>query len=426
MNELEKRWESMKLTEEESKCIDLDDEIPEELKNKEDCSLVGKVWVERSISRMVIENTMAKVWRISRKAQFQEVGTNMFVMTFANQADKLRILQGRPWLFDNQMFVIMQLNGSIPPQKMDFSRERMWIQLHNLPLACMNKDRGVVMGETIGRVLEVETLVDGSGWGSFLRILTELDLKKPLARGRTITIKGQVLWIPVKYEKLPHFCFRCGCIIHDEVGCRGKDGEEIQFGAWMRAGVRAKFQKQGESRWSPTRNGVSIERGESAAIMKVKEVPQEQTVDKGGVETDSGFEQGREIGQETKGSEREESNLGSSPTFKGVKDITIESQETLSEEGREERSSLREEVENSIRETRGRGKTIGAWKRRAREQGDKTISHSVSSLSKRLFSPTVVGKEEVRGRKRQKSTSCEVLEESQLLVEAGGQPHQSL
>lgn len=127
MNELEKKWENMKLMEEETKCIDLDDEIAEELKNKEDCSLVGKVWVERSIGKLVIETTMAKVWRISRKAQFQKVGTNIFVTTFANQADKQCILHGRPWLFDNQIFVIMQLDGSIPPQKMDFSRERLWV-----------------------------------------------------------------------------------------------------------------------------------------------------------------------------------------------------------------------------------------------------------------------------------------------------------
>lgn len=86
------------------------------------------------------------------------------------------------------------------------------------------------MRETICRVLEVETHDDRSGWGSYMRILTELDLKKSLARGRTITIKGQVLWIPVNYEKLPHFCFRCGCIIHGEVGCKGKGEKEVKFG----------------------------------------------------------------------------------------------------------------------------------------------------------------------------------------------------
>ncbi|KAF5454463.1 hypothetical protein F2P56_024125 [Juglans regia] len=220
MNDLAKRWECLKLTEKESQLVDLDDEISEELKNKGECSLVGKIWMERNISKGVIETTMAKVWRISRKALFQEVGTNKFVITFANQADKQRILDGRPWLFDNQLFVILPLDGFIPPQQMDFSRERFWVQFHDLPIACMNKAGGEKLGETVGRVLEVELQEDGSGWGSFLRILIEIEIEKPLARGRTIAIKGRTYWIPLKFEKLPHFCFRCGSIIHGEGGGR--------------------------------------------------------------------------------------------------------------------------------------------------------------------------------------------------------------
>lgn len=80
MNELKKRWEKMQLTKEESFNIEVGDEISEELRIKGGCSVVGKVWMERKLSLGVLEDTMGKVWRISQKARFKEVGLNIIVI----------------------------------------------------------------------------------------------------------------------------------------------------------------------------------------------------------------------------------------------------------------------------------------------------------------------------------------------------------
>lgn len=60
----------------------------------------------RSIFNSIIEGIMAKVWRLSQKARFKEVGQNVFIISFATHADKMRVEKARPWLFDNHMFVI--------------------------------------------------------------------------------------------------------------------------------------------------------------------------------------------------------------------------------------------------------------------------------------------------------------------------------
>lgn len=73
-----------------------------------------------------------------------------------------------------------------------------------LPLIFMNDEEGKENGNTIGEVIEVETQADDSGWGSFLRLLLLMDLSKPLARGRTISVKGLKYWIPLRHEKLHH------------------------------------------------------------------------------------------------------------------------------------------------------------------------------------------------------------------------------
>lgn len=140
------------------------------------------------------------------------------------------------------------------PQHLKFDMASFWIQLHQLSFAGMKKKCRELIGNTIGMVEEVDVNEDDIGWGQGLRVKVNLDLKKPVARGRTVTIKGSKYWIPFKYDKLPRFCFKCGCITHDTVACRrnetqGSHGD--QFGTWLRAlseGYRSN-KAEGRSYW---------------------------------------------------------------------------------------------------------------------------------------------------------------------------------
>lgn len=53
---------------------------------------------------------------------------------------------------------------------------------------------------------------DGLGWEMVLEICIELDLHKPISRVRILNIKGNILWIPLTYEKFPRVYLRCGRI----------------------------------------------------------------------------------------------------------------------------------------------------------------------------------------------------------------------
>jgi hypothetical protein len=32
-------------------------------------------------------------------------------------------------------------------------------------------------------------------------------------------------WFDLKYERIPHFCFDCGCIVHPEEGCAAEESQ---------------------------------------------------------------------------------------------------------------------------------------------------------------------------------------------------------
>jgi hypothetical protein len=115
-------------------------------------------------------------------------------------------------------------------------------QAHDMPLICMNKEVGTKMGNSLGELMEVDVVGDGMEWGSYLRLRVNIDLTKPLDRGRALNLADKTLWVEFKYEKLPLFCFRCGRVVHGSKGCPTPSKTRLNaveepkaWGSWLRA-----------------------------------------------------------------------------------------------------------------------------------------------------------------------------------------------
>ncbi|KMT07702.1 hypothetical protein BVRB_6g148250 [Beta vulgaris subsp. vulgaris] len=94
------------------------------------------------------------------------------------------------------------------------------------------------IGGTVGKVLEVE--FSGVSWDKSVRVKVLLEVLKPL---RIIiklrNTKGTIVIVEVKYERLPTFCYTCGCLGHIEHDCSRvhEDDREVekQWSTWLRA-----------------------------------------------------------------------------------------------------------------------------------------------------------------------------------------------
>lgn len=73
---------------------------------------------------------------------------------------------------------------------MKFDRALMWLQLHQLPLIGMNRKVREKVGGALGVVEDVE-VEDEVGWGKYLWVSVNIDLTKPLACRRKITLMGE-------------------------------------------------------------------------------------------------------------------------------------------------------------------------------------------------------------------------------------------
>lgn len=74
MENLEAMWVTLKLMEEEDKEIEITEDEMEDVRRKGELCLIGRVWVDIQIGRGVIETAMNKIWRLSAKTNFREVG----------------------------------------------------------------------------------------------------------------------------------------------------------------------------------------------------------------------------------------------------------------------------------------------------------------------------------------------------------------
>lgn len=144
---------------------------------------MGRLHSNKIVSRDVLQNTMEKVWRTSCPFKFIDIYPSLFVIKFDNLSDKNQVLHGRPWLFDRSSSPLKLFEGRLSPAKMDFNKESFWVQMHNLPLTCMNEVKGHSIGSTIGTVMDCDVSEDGTGWEKALRVLIEIHVYQPLPHG---------------------------------------------------------------------------------------------------------------------------------------------------------------------------------------------------------------------------------------------------
>jgi hypothetical protein len=85
------------------------------------------------------------------------------------------------------MLVINEYDRNKPPSQLEFSQSPFWVQVHNMPLVCMNKNVGTKIGSSMG-ILDVDVAGDGIGWENYLRLRVILDITKPLDRGRALNM----------------------------------------------------------------------------------------------------------------------------------------------------------------------------------------------------------------------------------------------
>ncbi|GKV01179.1 hypothetical protein SLEP1_g13756 [Rubroshorea leprosula] len=113
------------------------------------------------------------------------------------------------------------------------------LPLHSLrkPDEPKSEQIGLIIGNSLGKVLEFD-----DSFHKAIRVRINLDVNHPLRRFKTSQISiTKRKKLRIKYERLPEFCFVCGCLGHLDHSCEitnsMKDGGGkivCRYGSWLK------------------------------------------------------------------------------------------------------------------------------------------------------------------------------------------------
>jgi hypothetical protein len=167
VEDLSKMW--LKLSLREDGGMDLDtpaEELHDGVARRKFC-IMGKLIADRIVSRETIKMTLMRWWKLSGNFSFQLLGEILFMVEFTSLSDKMRIMEGRPWIFKGSLFLIEDFDGLTPPSLFTFEKARLWVRMVGLPLTFMNQTTGQRIGSMVWLVEAVDIGKDGISWGEF-------------------------------------------------------------------------------------------------------------------------------------------------------------------------------------------------------------------------------------------------------------------
>ena len=99
--------------------------------------------------------------------------------------EKDRVFQKQPWSFNKSLLVLNEFDGHTHLDIVNMDWCTFNVQIHVLPLDMMNEKIGVVLGESISEVEEVECDEIQVAWGYCLKVRVSINTSKSL-RGENI------------------------------------------------------------------------------------------------------------------------------------------------------------------------------------------------------------------------------------------------
>ncbi|KAF5464301.1 hypothetical protein F2P56_014388 [Juglans regia] len=242
-DDLADKWKSFSLSEVEQADVGIQDSLQGSIDDHKDYCLIFSLLTRKFFNKEAFKSVMRTVWSPVKGVKFFDLGENVFLAQFADQGDKKKVCLNSPWSFNKNLVLLMDYVGDVQSSRIKMHFASFWVRLYDLPLMGMNSETARSIGESIGNVEDIDLYSQSPGWGVFLRVRIRLDVCCPLPSVKRLCLRnGEVLWVHLKYERLPNFCYYCGKLGHSDRDCElwvlkralfEKDG--FPYGVWLRA-----------------------------------------------------------------------------------------------------------------------------------------------------------------------------------------------
>nr|POE98560.1 hypothetical protein CFP56_46468 [Quercus suber] len=197
----EELWKHFKLSDEEKGVMKVDSQVVAASKQQAQFSILFKLQTSRDFNKEAFKATCRNLWRGSQGVTIKEVGQNLFMGIFGSEEQLEIILSKSPWTFEKKLILMKRFSGDIYPMSVTFQSSPFWIRVFNIPIKSMTKEVGDRIATEVGEPIAVDAPKSGLAWGPFLRIRVNIDITKPLMRGKMIQIIGLEAGVVHKKEQ---------------------------------------------------------------------------------------------------------------------------------------------------------------------------------------------------------------------------------
>lgn len=177
--EIETLWQRISLTEEEDQNIVLGSSSTKAAKEIGKNCLVMKILSRKSIMLDALRKNLRMLWKPSKGVQIMEIEDDMYMVEFGDGKDK-KVREMSHWRYDKQLILLHDFEGEQVSKEISLTRSPFWIQFFNSPLKSRTKETGWAIGETLGKVMEVDVAKKAVQWGKCLRVKVNIDVTKRL------------------------------------------------------------------------------------------------------------------------------------------------------------------------------------------------------------------------------------------------------
>lgn len=162
-------------------------------------------------------------WRLKEDFDYSYQGNNKYLVHFGCEADMSRILRGGPWQYEHDPLLIEAYDGMRKVSDYKLDKMRIWVRILDVPMNWRTDAVVKALCVNLGKILQAEL---NEKAGNYVRVRVEIPVYRPLETSVAMFAKLQgtrtKMQFEIQYEKLPHFCYTCGYLGHQEKSCGRK------------------------------------------------------------------------------------------------------------------------------------------------------------------------------------------------------------
>ncbi|KAF4357228.1 hypothetical protein F8388_017440 [Cannabis sativa] len=150
--------------------------------------LICRIFSKKGYNPKTLKNFITKQWvgRFAVAISDYDASTDSYTVSFGCEGDLKRVLAKEPWNFHNLHMILCPPSVLQNATLESYTLTPFWIQVFRLPFLSKTEALAKILGNMIGKFLEVFEDSLNEGWGPFLRMRVEIDVSKPLLRGSSL------------------------------------------------------------------------------------------------------------------------------------------------------------------------------------------------------------------------------------------------